>query len=173
MKHHQPIARSISLTYDQVCDLVEEWLNTNLLRTHHHVIDIDLIDGQQFNISLEAPYGPVVEENAGLISAVVIAPVPPAATNGHAAPTVTRRPITSDELAFIKTHLDWTAARLGEQLGFPATTIAGYLTRFRKEAKHAAPSATPFPAAGDPAGDPARAAELVDHYGEPLRETTD
>lgn len=50
----QPAASNISLSYDQVRSILEEWLNANLLRTSHPVVDIDYVTDQvsQFNIGL-------------------------------------------------------------------------------------------------------------------------
>lgn len=55
----QPAASNISLSYDQVRSILEEWLNANLLRTSHQVVDIDYVTDRvgelqfnQFNIGL-------------------------------------------------------------------------------------------------------------------------
>ena len=37
----QVTVQSLSLSYDQVSQILEQWINANLLRTPHHVVDVD------------------------------------------------------------------------------------------------------------------------------------
>lgn len=64
----QPAASNISLSYDQVRSILEEWLNANLLRTSHQVVDIDYVTDRAGELS-------VSQFNIGLAPAPAPAPV--------------------------------------------------------------------------------------------------
>jgi hypothetical protein len=72
----QATVKSISLSYEQVAAILQDWINANLLRTAHTVVDIDPYSfgtktDLQFNIGLEPGIAgePFTAEEAKFISA--------------------------------------------------------------------------------------------------------
>lgn len=136
-------ATAISLNLDQVKLILQDWLNANLLRTPHQVLDLDFVGDRladvqvgQFNIIL-APIAlaPVVATGNGK---EVTPPAQPAAAPKKRTATRQRIPDSVRSQIVILRQQGQRPKALAEQFGISEATVYDIMAEHRRTAGAAA-----------------------------------
>lgn len=138
-----PNATAVSLNLDQVKLILQDWLNANLLRTPHQVLDLDFVGDRladvqvgQFNIIL-APIAlaPVVATGNG--KEVTPPAQPAAAPKKRGATTRTRIPDDARRQIVILRQQGQRPKAIAEQFGISEASVYDIMAEHRHTAGEA------------------------------------
>lgn len=137
MNSKTPACQAVSLNHHQVCNILQDWLNANLLRIPHQVIDIDyqydrddLPDTAQFNIFLAPAADPQPMEAPPADAIPAPATKSTHNTNGRQ-PSIDRA--TGARILQLRSE-GLKAPEIADQLGLGKSTVYSFLATVRKAA---------------------------------------